>query len=155
MLVGCSHSPKKYKSRHKSAPSLSLANLQVKGERREILLYALGLLGVNYQFGGNHPEAGLDCSGMVRFIYKHALGIQLPRSAAQIAKLSKRIPRHALKAGDFVFFNTLNRSYSHIGIYLGDNKFIHAPSSRSQVKVATLDMPYFAARFEGAGTILQ
>lgn len=156
MLIGCSHPPKK---KIKRKPSVfthsSLANINVTGDRREIVLYALSLLGVHYQFGGSNPEAGLDCSGMVGFIYKNALGIQLPRNAAQIAKISKRISRRALKAGDFVFFNTMNRRYSHMGIYIGDNKFIHAPSTRSQVKVASLDAPYFATRFEGAGTILK
>jgi cell wall-associated NlpC family hydrolase len=157
ILVGCSHAPKKYSGKHKNSAvsNISLAKINIKGDRREIVLYALGLLGVNYQFGGNNPEAGLDCSGMVGFIYKNALGIQLPRSAAQIVNVAKIIPRSQLQAGDFVFFNTLNRPYSHMGIYIGDNKFIHAPSSRSRIKVANLAMPYFATRFETAATLFQ
>ncbi len=157
-LSACSSVPKKPSWKTAGAKgkySASLAKIEVSGDRREVVLYALGLLGVNYQFGGDNPEAGVDCSGMVNFIYKNALGVNLPRSAAQIAKASKPIPRHALRAGDFVFFNTMNRSHSHIGIYLGDNKFIHAPRSKSHVKVTSLDTPYFAARFERAGTIFR
>lgn len=155
-LVGCSSAPKKssWKSGNKTAGT-SLQKIEVSADRREIVLYALGLLGVNYRFGGSNPEAGLDCSGMASFIYENAVGVKLPHNAAQIAKVSRSISRAQLQAGDFVFFNTMNRPYSHMGIYLGDNKFIHAPSTNSQVKVANLDMPYFASRFNGAGTVLR
>lgn len=156
-LVACTITPTKHKwkTSAKTKTSLMLSKIQIKGDRREVVLYALGLLGVNYQFGGTNPEAGVDCSGMVGFIYKNALGVQLPRTAADIAKIAHPIARHRLQAGDFVFFNTMNRRHSHIGIYLGDNKFIHAPSSKSHVKVESLDMPYFASRFERAGTIFK
>lgn len=156
-MVACSNTPKKYKwkTSTKIKPSVTLSKIQAKGDRREVVLYALGLLGVNYQFGGTNPEAGVDCSGMVGFIYKNALGIQLPRTAAEIAQIVHPVARHRLQAGDLVFFNTMNRRHSHIGIYLGDNKFIHAPSSKSHVKVESLDMPYFASRFERAGTVFK
>lgn len=154
MIVGvtaCTGVPKKTIGKAGSA----IVKLEAIGDRREVVLYALGLLGVNYQFGGVNPEAGVDCSGMVSFIYKNALGVNLPRSAAQIAKVSKPVSRHEIQAGDFVFFNTMNRPYSHIGIYLGDNKFIHAPRSKSRVAVANLDSPYYAACFQSAATIFR
>lgn len=148
--------PKKTVKKAKTAkprPSLSLAKIQASGDSREIVMYALGLLDVGYRFGGNNPEAGLDCSGMVAFIYKNALGIQLPRNAAQIAARTKSIKKSELKAGDMVFFNTMNRPHSHMGIYLGDGKFVHAPRTNSTIRVESMDSPYFSSRFDGARTV--
>lgn len=117
-------------------------------------MYALGLLDVNYQFGGNNPEAGLDCSGMVSFVYKNAVGAVLPHNAAQIAGLSRPVPMEQLQAGDLVFFNTLGKSFSHMGIYLGDGRFIHAPSSKGKIRVESLQTPYFSQRFEGGRSLI-
>lgn len=133
--------------------NISLANIKAEGNAREVVMYALGLLDVDYQFGGSNPEAGLDCSGMASFIYQNALGIKLPHNAAEIAKRTREIRVEQLRAGDFVFFNTMNRSYSHMGIYLGDGKFIHAPRTNSTVRVERLDNQYFSARFDGARTL--
>ena len=123
-------------------------------DRREVVLYALSLLDVNYQFGGANPDAGLDCSGLVYFIYKNALGINLPHNAAEMARLSRPVSTADLEAGDLVFFNTLGKPYSHVGVYIGDGKFVHAPSSKSHIKVESLKSPWFAARFEGGRTLI-
>jgi cell wall-associated NlpC family hydrolase len=118
------------------------------------VLYALGLLDTGYRFGGKNPEAGLDCSGMVSYIVEQVSGRKLPYNAAGIAERTRPVASHAIRPGDLVFFNTLGRSYSHMGIYLGDGRFIHAPNSRGKVRVDRMDSRYYAARFEGARTLL-
>ena len=116
----------------------------------EVVLYALGLIDTGYRFGGKNPEAGLDCSGMVAYIYREALGLKVDGSAADIAQRGKSIARDELRPGDLVFFNTLNRPFSHVGIYIGDGRFINAPSSNGRVRIDRLDNRYYAQRFEAA-----
>ena len=111
---------------------------------------ALALLGVGYRFGGDSPQDGLDCSGLVRHVFHEALGLVLPRRAEQISRAGEDIDPRQLKPGDLVFFNTLRRAFSHVGIYIGDNQFVHAPSRGGQVRVEALDRPYWLARFDGA-----
>lgn len=121
---------------------------------QEMVIFALGLLDTGYRFGGRNPEAGLDCSGMVSYIVEQISGQRLPHNAAQIAAQTRPIPVAALQAGDLVFFNTRNQKHSHMGIYMGDGKFVHAPSSRGRVRVERLDSPYFKSRIDGARTLL-
>lgn len=116
----------------------------------EVVLYAMGLIDTGYRFGGKNPEAGLDCSGMVSYIYGRAAGLSVRGSAADIARLGRPVEREALRPGDLVFFNTRNFAYSHVGIYLGDERFIHAPSSKGRVRIDRLSNNYFAQRFEAA-----
>ena len=118
----------------------------------DVALYALGLIDTGYRFGGKNPEAGLDCSGMVSHIYRTALGLQISGSAADLARQSRAIEREALRPGDLVFFNTRNRSYSHVGIYIGDSRFVHAPSANGKVRIDRLGDRYYAQRFEAART---
>lgn len=138
----------------KQGKPISLSGVEAEGAAREVVMFALGLLDVGYQFGGANPEAGLDCSGMVRFIYREAAGLDLPHNAAALAQMSLPVAHEKLQAGDLVFFNTRGFSYSHVGIYLGDNKFVHAPSSRGRIRVESLTTPYFARRYEGGRTLL-
>lgn len=155
-LAGCESVPSTQVSRSAHAvQDRSLAKLQAEGVGREVVMYALGLLDVGYQFGGTNPEAGLDCSGMVRFVYREAVGVDLPHNAAALARRSRPVPGVSLQAGDLVFFNTQGYAFSHVGIYLGGNKFIHAPSSRGRVRVESLDSPYFAPRFQGGRTLFE
>ncbi|MGQ5521917.1 C40 family peptidase [Chitinimonas sp. PSY-7] len=133
-----------------SRPDTSLARIEVGEAGREIVMYALGLLDVGYVFGGKNPEAGLDCSGMVSFIYQNALGVKLVGSAADMARKGKPVERDALQAGDLVFFNTLNRPFSHVGIYIGDDKFVHAPTSKGRIRIESIKNKYFAKRYEAA-----
>ncbi len=121
---------------------------------QEIVLYALGLLDTGYRFGGSNPSAGLDCSGMVSYVVEQVSGKKLPHNAAQIADRTRPIPRYGLQPGDLVFFNTMGRPYSHMGIYLGEGKFIHAPNSKGRVRVERLDSSYFTSRFDGARSLL-
>lgn len=118
----------------------------------EVVLYALGLIDTGYRFGGKNPEAGLDCSGMVSYIFDKAIGLKVKGSAADIARSGRTIERSALRPGDLVFFNTLNRPFSHVGIYLGDERFIHAPSTNGKVRIDRLADRYYAQRFEAART---
>lgn len=134
-------------------PTGSYVQLANTGDAEQIVLFAYGLLGTGYRFGGRNPEAGLDCSGMVSYIVEQVSGVRLPHNAAQIAARTRTIDADALQPGDLVFFNTLNRPYSHMGIYLGDGKFIHAPSSKGEVRVERMDNRYFARRFDGARSL--
>ncbi|NMM37551.1 MAG: C40 family peptidase [Glaciimonas sp.] len=114
----------------------------------EVAIYAMGLIGTGYRFGGKNPEAGLDCSGMVSYIYRNAAGVNVSGSAADIARRGKEIPRSGMRPGDLIFFNTMNRPFSHVGIYIGDARFIHAPSTNGQVRIDRLDNRYYAQRYE-------
>ncbi|TDR73010.1 C40 family peptidase [Paludibacterium purpuratum] len=155
LLAACSSAPplKQRPRPQAGGQQYQLSHLEAEGAGREILMYTLSLLDVGYQFGGSNPAAGLDCSGMVSYIYLNAVGLKLPHNAAQIANLSRPIDTSSLRVGDLVFFNTLNRPYSHMGIYIGDGKFVHAPHSNSVIRIDRLDNRYFSARFDGARTL--
>ena len=114
-----------------------------------VALEALALIGVPYRYGGDDPARGLDCSGLVRYVFRGA-GLDLPRQSEAIARLGTNVARHALEVGDLVFFNTRGRRYSHVGVYIGDGRFVHAPARRGQVRVEEMDNRYWLARFNGA-----
>lgn len=116
----------------------------------DLVSTAIGFLGIPYLRGGNSAETGFDCSGFVRAIYKETIGFVLPRSADQQANATQKIDKSELKPGDLVFFNTMKRTFSHVGIYLGDNKFIHSPRSGSSVRIEDMRIPYWNVRFDGA-----
>jgi cell wall-associated NlpC family hydrolase len=115
---------------------------------------ALDLIGVHYKFGGQSPERGLDCSGLVKYVFEHVTGVALPRSARDQAKVGEKVEREDLQPGDLVFFNTRRAAFSHVGIYLGDNTFVHAPRKRSSVQIAHMDGQYWKKRFNGARRLL-
>jgi cell wall-associated NlpC family hydrolase len=140
-----------------SSPS-ALAQEQSReptSQAAEIVLRALGLLGVSYKLGGNSADSGLDCSGLVRLVFRETLGLVLPRRAEDIGRQSQSIESSQLAPGDLVFFNTLRRAFSHVGIYIGDNQFVHAPSSGGAVRVESLNKPYWQQRFDGARRLLE
>ena len=118
----------------------------------EVTLFALGLIDTGYRFGGKNPQAGLDCSGMVSYIYDHGAGLKVRGSAAEIARQGRPVERASLRPGDLVFFNTSNASFSHVGVYIGENRFVHAPSSNGRVRIDQLNARYYAQRFEAART---
>ncbi|WP_373975218.1 C40 family peptidase [Chitinibacter sp. SCUT-21] len=155
ILAGCiSTQPKPSKPSKPIPTKPSISKIQVDGDAREVIMVALGLLDTGYQFGGSNPEAGLDCSGLVQYVYKNALQVDLPRSAAEMANATRHVDKSDLRPGDLVFFNTLGRPFSHVGIYMGDGNFIHAPSSKGRVRIESMNNSYFAPRFEGARTLL-
>ncbi len=112
---------------------------------------SMGFLGMPYRFGGNgEQDGGVDCSGLVRTVYQRTLGKILPRRAADQAAATKTIAREELQPGDLVFFNTMQRAFSHVGIYIGNNQFIHAPRSGGVVRIENMDVGYWQSRFNGA-----
>lgn len=132
-------------------PALGLpAPLAAPLASSELVANALGLLGINYRRGGNTPDTGFDCSGLVRYVFQNAMGVELPRQAAEISRVGAKVDRQDLKPGDLVFYNTLKKTFSHVGIYLGDHRFIHAPSSGAQVRIEDMNQTYWAKRFDGA-----
>ncbi len=148
LLGGCSSKPTKH-----AAPR-QYFQLTDHAQTQEMVIYAFGLIGTGYKFGGRNPEAGLDCSGMVGYIVEQVSGKKLPHNAAQIANMTRPIRVAELRPGDLVFFNTLKRKHSHMGIYIGEGKFVHAPSSKGQIRVERMDNPYFKTRIDGARTLL-
>jgi cell wall-associated NlpC family hydrolase len=116
----------------------------------DVVVTAMGMLGVRYKFGGNTTETGLDCSGLVRLAFAQTFGMSLPRSAAEMSRVGAGINKQELQPGDLVFFNTLRRAFSHVGIYVGEGKFVHAPSSGGEVRVESMNIPYWQNRFNGA-----
>ncbi len=120
---------------------------------QELVIRALSLVGVNYRHGGESPDSGFDCSGLVRHVFREALGLTLPRTSRDISRLGASVPSDDLKPGDLVFFNTLRRGFSHVGIYLGDYRFVHAPASGGEVRVEDMRQDYWSKRFNGARRI--
>ena len=124
-----------------------------RAERSEALLQALLALGLDYKYGGKSPATGFDCSGLVAHVYKEAWGIQLPPNTKGQSQAGTPVSVAQLQAGDLVFYDTLKRPYSHVGIYMGDGKFVHAPKTGAQVRVESLHASYWAQRFNGARRI--
>ncbi|WP_233146382.1 C40 family peptidase [Pigmentiphaga sp. NML080357] len=116
----------------------------------ELATYALNYLGVPYRMGGSSPEAGFDCSGLVGYVSREVLGLQLPRRAEEMSRIGEPVKISELQPGDLVFYNTLRRKFSHVGIYLGDGRFVHSPSSGGVVRIESMDLAYWKKRFNGA-----
>ncbi len=116
----------------------------------DLMMRALSLIGVRYRYGGNSPQTGLDCSGLVRLVFQDTLGLILPRRAEEMSRVGAAVPKSELQPGDLVFYNTLRRTFSHVGIYLGEGRFIHAPASGGKVRIENMHMPYWTQRFNGA-----
>jgi len=111
---------------------------------------AMQLIGVRYRWGGNTPKSGLDCSGFVRYVFNDTFGFLLPRKSDQMSKVGLEVGRDELKPGDLVFFNTMRHAFSHVGIYVGENKFIHAPSKGKTIRVDDMTQAYWVKRYNGA-----
>ena len=160
LLVACGSAPEKPTVTRSAPPAITSGgasharyfSLDDPRVAEEIVVYAYGLLGIGYQFGGRNPEAGLDCSGMVTYIFDRAAGLKLGGSAADIARRGRPVDRDDLRPGDLVFFNTRNAPFTHVGIYIGDDRFVHAPSSNGRVRIDRLGDRYYAQRYEAART---
>ena len=122
----------------------------VASHTKGVITTAMGMIGVPYRRGGSTAETGFDCSGFVWAIYKDTLGHMLPRKASEQAQVTKKIDKKELQPGDLVFFNTMRRAFSHVGIYVGDGKFIHSPSKGKRVRVESMESSYWVKRFNGA-----
>lgn len=152
-LAGCGSAPPLQQGR--ITPDIFQHEPEASPAAREVAMYALMLLKTGYRFGGKNPEAGLDCSGMVSYVYRQAAGIEVAGDAQTLARKGREASLGQLRAGDLVFFNTLGRPYSHVGIYLGKGEFIHAPSSRGHVRVDRLTNRYWSQRFDTARSLLE
>ena len=117
---------------------------------RELALHALSHIGVPYRYGGASPDTGFDCSGLVQYVYSRGAGVVLPRNTQALAEVGAPVPPESLEPGDLVFFDTLRKPYSHVGIYLGDQRFIHAPTTGGQVELVDMRHRYWQTRFNGA-----
>jgi cell wall-associated NlpC family hydrolase len=120
----------------------------------DLVSNALGFLGVRYKRGGNSADTGFDCSGFVKATYEKTIGLILPRKASQQAAATEQIDKSDLQPGDLVFFNTMRRAFSHVGIYIGEGKFIHAPKPGAEVRVDDLGKSYWSRHFDGARRVL-
>ncbi|GHU06930.1 hypothetical protein FACS1894158_14510 [Betaproteobacteria bacterium] len=123
---------------------------------QDLVLKGLELVGINYRRGGTNPDSGLDCSGFVQVVFMDALGELLPRTAREQSKVGNKVDNKSeLKPGDLVFFNTMRRAFSHVGIYLGDNRFLHAPRTGKEIRVDDMSKSYWVKRYNGARRIVE
>jgi cell wall-associated NlpC family hydrolase len=122
---------------------------------QDVILQGLKLVGVRYRLGGSNEDSGLDCSGFVQLVFKDSIGAALPRTAREMSEVGQRIDSSQLKPGDLVFFNTMRRTFSHVGIYLGDNHFMHAPRTGAEVRVESMENSYWTQRYNGARRIIE
>ncbi len=117
---------------------------------QELVLNAMSFMGTPFRWGGSSPETGFDCSGFVQYVFRQAAGLVLPRSSFDQIREGAVVSRHELQPGDLVFFNTLRATASHVGIYIGDNRFIHSPSRGKAVEIVNFGDAYWQARYDGA-----
>lgn len=121
----------------------------------EVIFRAISLVGTPYRYGGTSPDTGFDCSGLIGFVFNEAAGLRLPRTTRELIDIdAKNINRSDLQAGDLVYFNSRGGRVSHIGIYVGENRFVHAPSSGGVVRIDKLDTPYWTKFYVGAKRVL-
>lgn len=132
------------------ANSISTSVNSVFEGAQNLVLNAMGFMGIPYRFGGATPEAGFDCSGFVQYVFRQAAGLVLPRSSFEQIRQGIVVARDELQVGDLVFFNTMRATASHVGIYIGENRFIHAPSRGKTVEIVDITNSYWQARYDGA-----
>lgn len=137
-------------SNNNFSTTLAIREHELLAKAGEITAKALNALGIRYKYGGTSPETGMDCSGFVKYVFEKALGTELPRTAKEQSTVGEKIEKSELQPGDLVFYNTLHRKFSHVGIYLGDNKFIHSPSKGKEVRIENINESYWKTRFNGA-----
>jgi cell wall-associated NlpC family hydrolase len=152
-LSACANRPRLLEADTEPAAATSpVINARDRGSN--VALQALAHLGTPYRAGGLSPRTGFDCSGLVAYVYREGAGLALPRNTLDLSQIGEPIERAALRPGDLVFYNTQRREYSHVGIYLGENRFIHAPSSNGEVRVENLRAGYWLRRYSGARRII-
>jgi cell wall-associated NlpC family hydrolase len=135
------------------APVVALTPPAPPARQHEIVQQALAAVGVSYRRGGQSPGAGFDCSGLVVHVYREALGVSLPHNALAQSAAGRFVDIADLEPGDLVFYNTRNRKYSHVGLYLGDGRFVHAPKPGAAVRVERMSVSYWSRRYNGARRI--
>ena len=153
-LAGCASAPVPSPAPADAAARQEGAVRSNQPQRNDIALYALGLLDTQYRWGGRGPATGFDCSGLVSHVFQEAIGLRVQGTSAQLGQKARPVPAQQLLPGDLVFFNTLGTRHSHVGVYVGNGRFVHASNPRTGVRVDHLSNRYYAQRFEGAGTLL-
>ncbi len=133
-----------------AAAANAAASDSMLGQAQEVVLRALSFIGVRYKWGGSTPDSGFDCSGLIRYVFSQVTGKSLSGNAKEISQVGESIDRTQLQPGDLVFFNTLRRPFSHVGIYLGDSRFVHAPSRGGKVEIVDMSERYWKNRYNGA-----
>lgn len=119
----------------------------------ELVMYAMSLADTPYRYGGNTVGSGFDCSGYVRHVYAHVLDLELPRTSKQISRVGTPLRPAELRPGDLVFYDTQRNPYSHVGLYIGDGKFVHSPKSGDRIRVERMELDYWKTRYNGARRI--
>ena len=116
----------------------------------DLVMYAMSLADTPYRFGGNSSDSGFDCSGYVGHVFRHELNVSLPRTSREISRVGEPISQSELRLGDLVFYNTLRQPFSHVGIYIGEGKFVHSPKSGDRIRIEQMQYNYWKTRFNGA-----
>jgi cell wall-associated NlpC family hydrolase len=154
VLASCLCAPACSSQSTSARPNVLLVKLDSSTDPgAELAKRAMSLTGVRYKYGGTSPESGMDCSGLVRYVFQKTWEMDLPRTSDEISRVGRHIEMHDLQPGDLVFYNTLRRKFSHVGIYVGDNKFVHAPTAGGKVRVESMELSYWKKRFDGARRI--
>lgn len=130
--------------------AVTKSSVPIPARLQDLLIHAISLIGVKYKFGGNTAYTGFDCSGFVRHVFMESIALDLPRSSYAMGKIGLAVEREDLQPGDLVFHNTLHRAFSHVGIYLGEDRFVHAPSRGKSVEIVDMSESYWKKRFNGA-----
>ena len=154
LLAGCAGQPTRLPVEEAEPAAATAPDIRPTDPASSAALQALAYLGTPYRTGGQSPQTGFDCSGLVAYAYRHGAGLALPRNTADLSQLGQPVPRSALRPGDLVFYNTQRRAYSHVGIYLGEDRFIHAPTSGGEVRVENFDSDYWVRRYSGARRVI-
>jgi cell wall-associated NlpC family hydrolase len=155
LLSGCSTTSKK----QNSLTSPSYNNLPDFSQEKsagldDISIAAVSLIGTPYRWGGNTPQSGFDCSGLVVYVVKNTRQKTLPRTSSEMGKYGKSLQAESPAPGDLVFFTTLGDTHSNVGIYVGAGRFVHAPSTGGTVRIDEIKNPYWASRFTEARRVI-
>ena len=153
LLAGCASAPQTTVQRVE--PALSPAtDLTGTSDQNDLLFYAFSLVGTPYRWGGNSPETGFDCSGLINYVFRETAGLALPRTTAGLSDLPHRTAENALRPGDLVLFAIQGKRVDHAGIYVGDGRFLHAPSTGGRVRIDDLHASYWQRSFQSARRVL-
>ena len=142
MLAGCSSTPRASDAGAERAAPEVIGRLTLE-QANDVTLYAISLVGTPYRYGGNTPESGFDCSGLIGHVYKSRAGVAAPRTVAQLVDWGQAVPAQSLRTGDLVVF-TQNGVSNHAGIYVGEGRFVHAPSTGGEVRLEPLNAKHWA-----------
>lgn len=154
ILSACASRPLHLPEAEREPAAASVPEVRATGRASSVALQALAHLGVPYRTAGLSPQTGFDCSGLVAYVYREGAGLALPRNTFDLSRLGQAVERESLRPGDLVFYNTQQREYSHVGIYLGEDRFIHAPTSGGEVRVENLRADYWVRRYNGARRVI-